>query len=395
MSSYPVVIISPLVPKPEPTSAGERLVRELYFSLVKNGHKPIVIAPTPTRSLDCQYDVNYHFVPVNRNNLLLRIRDRVGTWTPNYEFLLAIKSDKRARYLIRNASIIDLQWSTNILLGSSIKKMNPSAKLIGTFHDINSQRLVRRATEEEQKIKSLIWSAQAKISKHLDRATAKYLQTAVVLSEKDRNLLSYKRCDRDKIETVLPPVYLNTNLPEVRRPSKKEIIFVGTMYRWENEDAVRWFVKKVLPLVWAKDPEINFKVIGSSPSKTLVDSIAAPRVEFMGFVEDLEPTYSKATLVVAPIRLGSGVKFKTLDAILRGVPVVSTTAGAEGIANIEWITEIANSPEKFAEAILAIVENPERYSEKVCCARNEASSTYSQEKYLCKVNEIYGAENVF
>ncbi|WP_326503540.1 glycosyltransferase [Rothia nasimurium] len=391
MSQYSVVILSHEVPKPEPTSAGERLIRELYFALREAGHTPIFLASVPRNGYAPAYDLPRYFVATGTRPLERAVArlTRSFTWIPNISFYMALMRDKQAMSLLQEAAVIDMQWSSNVLLAPLMRRINPTARLVGTFHDINEQRLKRRSASEPQPIKSSLWCAQAITSGLLEGLTTRFLDRTVVLSDKDRALLRAPKKVKDRVYTVIPPVYLDFSQPKLQRKPGHNVVFVGTMYRWENHQAVEWFIRQVLPLIWAKRPEIKFTVVGESPSHDLMKLGEDARIEFTGFVDDLEPIYAQATLLVSPIKLGSGVKFKTLDAILRGIPLVSTGAGIEGIAQVSWASALAESPQAFAEKVLAVLDDYETFAQKAGQSAVEASRVYSKEAYQGKIKEVY------
>lgn len=392
MEKKQVVIVAPEVPKLEPTSAGERLIRELYFALEANGYEPLFLSPVPRKGYADKYDVRSYFIDVDKGilrNKLVEVRAKVATWTPNLEFYLALKQDEEAQRLLRGAEIIDLQWSTNILLAPWIRSINRSAKIIGTYHDINEQRLKRRSRLEGDTLKALTWRFQALSSRCLDTLANRFLDRIVVLSEKDGNLLPVASEDSDKVLSVSPPVYFGDALPAILDPQENNLLFVGTMYRWENHQAVQWFIEDILPLIWTKNPDVTFTVVGQSPSAELLEIGKDPRITFTGFVESVEPYYASAAAVVAPLQLGSGVKFKTLDAILRGVPVVATGVGVEGIAKVDWVSGIAHTPAGFAKQVLKVLDSPELYHLKAKESQAEALSFYSLESYREQIGLAY------
>lgn len=392
MIKYSVVIISHEVPKPEPTSAGERLIRELYFTLKDIGHTPIFLAPVPRNGFAPAYDVPAHFVEVGQGpieRLINRATLPVATWVPNIRLYMALLRDKSALEILRQARIIDMQWSANVLLAPLLRKINPYAKLVGTFHDINEQRLKRRAITEPHGAKAALWRFQGVLAGKADSVALRSLDKAVVLSEKDRALLTAPLTIKDKVYTVIPPVYIEMNQKSERQPDLNHLVFIGTMYRWENHQAVEWFIQDVLPIIWKENSKIRLTVVGESPSPELVELGNDSRITFTGFVENLEPIYAEASLIIAPIHLGSGVKFKTLEAILRGIPVVSTGAGVEGIAKVDWVSAIAQTPESFARSVRNVLSNYDSYTEKAKKSSLEAQRVYSKNTYQMLIKEVY------
>lgn len=134
--------------------------------------------------------------------------------------------------------------------------------------------------------------------------------------------------------------------------------FMGTL-SWEpNIDGLLWFIKKVWPKIVAKKPDSRFYIMGSKGDSRIYEA-AKPyqNIIFPGFVKELDNYLKKTTVYIAPLRFGSGMKVKVLEGLYRGVPMVSTSVGAEGLAleNEKHIL-IADEANTFAEACLRLLE---------------------------------------
>ncbi|MCH2214723.1 MAG: glycosyltransferase family 4 protein [Flavobacteriales bacterium] len=122
--------------------------------------------------------------------------------------------------------------------------------------------------------------------------------------------------------------------PDVEfRETEKSLLFVGTL-TWEaNIDGLLWFLDNVYPQILGAHPNLKFYIIGKNPDPRLVSKVEKyPSVELTGFVKELEPYFKKARVFVIPLRFGSGIKVKLLNAMYRGIPVVTTPIGTEGLA---------------------------------------------------------------
>ncbi len=110
------------------------------------------------------------------------------------------------------------------------------------------------------------------------------------------------------------------------------IAFLGSMNWPPNSDAAFWFIEKILPLIRETMPEVRFRVIGREPPEAL-RRLAAKSVgiEVTGKVAEVLTPLRECALLVVPLRAGSGVRLKILESMAAGVPVVSTTVGAEGL----------------------------------------------------------------
>ena len=144
-----------------------------------------------------------------------------------------------------------------------------------------------------------------------------------------------------------------------------------------NLVSLQFFVDSVLPHLVEPVPWVRVLVTGGDPPDEAL-ALAGPNVQFLGHVPDLAPVLAGVRAVAVPMLTGAGRKFKTLEAMLAGVPTVSTTVGAEGI-DIEDTggLVVTDDPERFAEALLALHEDPvawmdERGRVEAFCASYDA-----------------------
>jgi O-antigen biosynthesis protein len=129
-----------------------------------------------------------------------------------------------------------------------------------------------------------------------------------------------------------------------------------------NVDALRWFVSEVLPRVHERRPDVRLRVTGADPPPA-ASALAGPSVEFLGFAPDLRAVYETARVVTVPMRYGAGVKVKCIEALQYGVPVVSTTVGAEGLGLCDTrALVVTDDPQAFAASILRLYEEPDAWT---------------------------------
>ena len=145
----------------------------------------------------------------------------------------------------------------------------------------------------------------------------------------------------------------------VLHPEHDSLLFTGTMDYRPNVDAVQWLVAKVLPLVAEQRPGIRLRIVGRSPSPEVMALDDDPRIDVTGAVKDIRPYFTRSSLFVVPMRMAGGARLKILEALAMGLPVVSTTMGAEGIDLTDGKEALlADSAAQFAEAIVRLLENP-------------------------------------
>ena len=176
------------------------------------------------------------------------------------------------------------------------------------------------------------------------------------ISENDRQLI-IQRTNSNSSITVLPIPIRSKNLYTFHK--KTDILFVGLMSWKPNAEAFWWLVKDIMPLVTNIIPEANLHVIGSNPTIQMRQvEDRNPNIHVYGFVPNIEPFFKKASVFVAPIKSGSGVRIKILTALSYGVPVTSTKIGSEGL-NIRKASLITKSdPSHIAKGIVKLLTKP-------------------------------------
>jgi glycosyltransferase involved in cell wall biosynthesis len=139
------------------------------------------------------------------------------------------------------------------------------------------------------------------------------------------------------------------------------LLFVGTLSYFPNVDAARFLCLELLPVLRRLTHRpIRIEIVGTGDVSAIRRLDIDPAVTIHGFVEDLTPLYAAADVVVVPLRAGGGTRIKILEAFGYGVPVVSTTLGAEGIdaADGEHLL-LADESESFARACIRLKDQPE------------------------------------
>lgn len=136
-----------------------------------------------------------------------------------------------------------------------------------------------------------------------------------------------------------------------------DLVFVGSMDWAPNIDGIDWFQREVLPLILEKRPGCSTAIVGRTPPAAIQQLPARfPGVKVTGTVPDVRPWLWGSQVSIVPLRVGGGTRLKIFEAMAAGVPVVSTTIGAEGLGARDGETiRIADAPEAFAEACLALL----------------------------------------
>ena len=140
-----------------------------------------------------------------------------------------------------------------------------------------------------------------------------------------------------------------------------ELVFVGGFHHAPNVDAACWLVEDIFPLVRAKSEPAHLTIVGADPPKA-VRALASERVTVTGFVPDVAPYLERAAVVVAPLRRGSGMRVKLLQALARGKAIVTTPLGAEGLAPDPPLRVASSAPDIAADVTTLLDDAVVRHS---------------------------------
>src|SRR5579863_3259171 len=163
----------------------------------------------------------------------------------------------------------------------------------------------------------------------------------------------------------------------VSAPHDPLLLFVGALHSRPNRDAVRWFVSSVMPLIMHEHPGTRLQLVGPGGEGLAID---CPSVVVRGFADNLAAEYRACDVFVCPLRVGTGIKNKMMEALSSGCAIVSTDIGTEGLAvrHGEHLL-VANDPLEFAHAVNRLLREPELRKRLGRAARAFAEQSLSSE----------------
>lgn len=227
------------------------------------------------------------------------------------------------------------------------------------FQDALSMNTERRMEQSRGLLRSIL-HYEFKMLRSTEYNSFKIFDALTIISETDADAIPHKR--NGDIHIVRNGVDFDYFAPQPLSPSAPQplntIVFCGNMQYAPNIDAARYLVNDIMPLVWQKRPEARLVLAGATPTAA-VRRLAGPRVEVTGSVPDIRPYYAHSRLFIAPMRLGSGLQNKLLEAMAMGVPCVTTPIANEALGATPGIhLLVGNSPQELASHILSLLADP-------------------------------------
>ena len=233
----------------------------------------------------------------------------------------------------------------------------PAVPVTCMHHDIESDHLRQRAATMRVNVLARHVRRQADIVARMESELCPRMALNVVCSDEDARRLAQIAPESPIL--VIPNGVDTTHLaplPGVTVPER--VVFVGPTYTYPNRDAVEYLLAEIWPLVRRRHPRATLHLIGGGPADVTARFATVDGVTVAGKVPDIRPHLATASCVVVPIRYGSGTRIKILDAWAMGMPIVSTSRGAAGLAardgeNLLLRDEAA----AFAAAVCEVLEH--------------------------------------
>jgi hypothetical protein len=174
----------------------------------------------------------------------------------------------------------------------------------------------------------------------------------ITVSEEERRVLL--EALPDARVSVIPTMNRVAGTP-APASDRSGLMFLGGFLHLPNVDCVVHMVRDVLPLVRAELGPVPLTIVGSHPPDAVRALAAVDGVTVTGFVEDLDPFFQGCRLMAAPLRYGAGVNGKITHSLARGLPVVTTSIGAEGLAGVDGEhLLVADGVQEFAAAVVRL-----------------------------------------
>ena len=178
-----------------------------------------------------------------------------------------------------------------------------------------------------------------------------------IISAQDRNFIDHERKD----EILIVPNGVDHEYYTPQDCEKKyDIVFTGNMAYAPNVNAVEYLANHILPLVWKKLPETKLYIAGATPDPR-VKKVASDKIIISGWIDDMRDAYAQSRIFIAPMRIGTGLQNKLLEAMSMRLPCITTTLANNPLgAEIDKEILVGNNEHELANHIITLLTNKEK-----------------------------------
>jgi polysaccharide biosynthesis protein PslH len=240
-----------------------------------------------------------------------------------------------------------------------VRRHAPSARVILEQHNVEWEIFDRLADSFGPRMRRVVrWEARC-VQSYEARIMPR-VDSVIAISQTDAD--TFRRMAG--VSAIVVPPFLEPRAPRVEQTRAPSLVYVGVLGWQPNVQGLDWFCRDVWPLIRARVPTATLTIAGGGLPRdehgtpVMPDAWRQGGIRAVGFVADLETVYRDAIGLVAPVIGGSGVRMKLLEAFAAGMPTVTTSDGAAGLALSDGCELlIGDSPEDFAERTVRLLSD--------------------------------------
>ena len=222
------------------------------------------------------------------------------------------------------------------------------------YMDVFSAGMARRATQAPLWQRPVL-ALEARRLLAYEAEAFGWFRHHTIISDQDRQLIQHPR--RKEVRIVLNGIDTEYFQPRPLAPKEYDVLFCGNMGYHPNVDAACFLAEEIMPLVRVRHPAARLLIAGTTPVPRVL-GLASAQVEVSGWVPDIRAAYASARVFVAPMRVGTGLQNKLLEAMAMELPCVTTPLANNALGGSAGRHLcVAEGAEALAEAVVALLQN--------------------------------------
>ena len=355
-----------LLPRvPYPLEKGDKLRAYNQIKQLSKKHEIILCALNPVRKLNKQKafgslqpycrSVNFIDIPLPGRiwNMMLALMSSRPIQTG---YFYNQKAARKVKHLIQQYKP-DHLYCQLIRTAEYLKHFNIAKTL--DYQDVFSYGMKRRM-DRSSFLARQIFRLEHKRLLAYENKVFDLFDNKTIISIPDRDLIPHPR----KMEITVVPNGVDHAYFAPRKTEKKfDLVFTGNMGYPPNVDAAGFLAWEIMPIVWKQKPDARLMLAGASPDRKVV-ALRSTNIEVTGWMDDIRKAYSSARIFIAPMRIGTGLQNKLLEAMSMRIPSVTTLLANDALQAINGKEIlVGESADELATHILNLLNNRELYEQ--------------------------------
>ena len=268
-----------------------------------------------------------------------------------------------------------------------------NVKFVLDQHNPESEIVYRTYQNSNNFLKKIFLNIEYNKIRKFEKKALSDVDKIYALSENDVESMKHLNVNLKNF-SVIPIGVIDNGIINKKEDKNKKLtlMFIGTLTWNPNNQGILWFVRNVIPKLNESGIEYDLYIVGKNPSDELKELCESYNNIFVtGYVNDVDEMYVKSDVMVVPLFVGSGQRVKIIESFSKGIPVISTSIGAEGLDCItDYNVVIADTDIEFVDSLRKMSD--ETFRKKIASnARKTFEEKYSLEAYISAFNDSFKA----
>ena len=383
----------------------------LIMALTRLGHRITLLTAAGTSPEEqaearelASHGVRTEVFPVAQARSLLNCLRTLPTTEPlQAVYAYHPRMERRLVQLLKDESfdVVHIEHLRASRLARAVTRTSESGGFPLVYDSVDSISLLfeQAAQSGAQRRSRLMTAIDLERTRHYEARLLTRYDQVVVTSRRDKEALEHLAHQYLPQDARAAPVTVVTNGVDLeyfhpqRRvdvQGERTVVFTGKMSYHANIAAALHFAREVLPRIWAKDPKVQFQIVGKDPPEVVRQLAEDDRIHVTGTVDDVRPYLAQATVAVCPVQYAVGVQNKVLEAMAMGKPVICTSAAFTSLdAQDGQEALVAHDPEEFAAHVVKICSNPSLAQRLATAGRQYVETHHNWENAAWRLIGIY------
>jgi len=265
------------------------------------------------------------------------------------------------------------------------------AKISLRAHNVEHLIWKRKALNESSVLKKWYLNNMARRLRRFELEVAGQTDILIPISECDAPY--FMEGGLQKPLLTIPAGLAMSDYPSSKLPSEQNIFFIGALDWLPNQEGLNWFLTKVFPLLLSELPGLRFHVAGRNASRQFEKKLIHPNITYHGEVKNAVAFMQTYRLMVAPLLSGSGIRIKIIEAMALGRPVLTTSAGIEGIElRDNQLVRVEDDPYRFSSQTVKLLADLPGQDQVLREARTFISQNFDTFELSNRLSQFYKSE---
>ena len=396
-----ILILTNKLPYP-PRDGGSIATLNMMTGLHDAGNQVTCLAlntakhPYPLEQIPSEIRENIHFLGVDCDSSIRPLRlvtNLLFSRNPYISERFNIKAFRTAlAALLQKESfdIIQLEGPYPGLYLDLIRKIS-DARVSLRAHNVEHLIWERKALHEASPLKKWYLKNMAQRLKRFELELAHQTDALIPISKCDESY--FRKQGLHKPMITIPTGLSLENYPQTKLPTEPSIFFIGALDWLPNQEGLTWFLQNVFHLLLSELPQLRFHVAGRNASAQFEKKLNHPNITYHGEVEDAVSFMQSYRLMVAPLLSGSGIRIKIIEGMALGRPVVTTSAGIEGIQIVNHQNvAVEDDPYRFSNQVIKLLTDPHETDHMLAGTREFISRNFDTFELSTRLSQFYKTE---